>query len=470
MTKMQQIRHHLWELLRQQTGVALVYLSLILIPLIGLAGLAIDSAYLVYLKTRLQTTADAAALASARNLPFKQTQLTTNQVSSLGNIASYYGNLNMPANDFGNVIMSNDMEFGYWQQQTFVAHNEFTTGNEFINAVQVTASLTSAKGNAPDLHFAQLFNASANQLSHTSIALAQTDNSGNASNCLRLGLTALGVTELGSTNNFYDGTCVHGEGGIKLGSSNCAAASGPAGAAIFSVPFPGGPLGNGGTDYGSNNAVKPHDECGSGQPNNDLLSHTQSKSLLDYADNDVEFIFDLAFTAGHLAHTIAVQQAIDDLIATGIPQGLQVQTYTDDVTIDTDLENTVIISSGTIDVTSNHSLNNVYLLADKNVEVGSNVNLGRLDYCTNPNQDQLLIMAAEEIKIGSNTRTTAAQFIAGQYIDFGSNEPLYGNSLLSGGDIKLGSNVDIHPCDASNPVINYATNEGNQIVASRLVY
>lgn len=455
---------------RQESGVALVYLSLILIPLIGLAGLAIDSAYLVYLKARLQSTADAAALASARNLPANKTQLSSAEAADLRNIAYYYGHLNMDTDDYANVIGDQDIVFGHWQEANFTAEANFTNDQQVINAVQVTASLSPTKNNAPPLHFAQLLQTNANRLSQTSIALAQADPNHTSSNCLHLGLTALGITELGSANNFFDGTCVHGEGGIKLGSSNCAADDGPAGPALFSVPFPGGPLGNGGTDYGTNNAVKPYHQCGSGPPNNDLLAHTQSKTLLDYANGGSALLFDLAYSPGHAAHSTAVSDAINALVANGLPSGLEVQIYPTDVTINSDLTNTAIISSGKIDVTSNNSLNNVYLLAHDNVEIGSNVNLGRNDFCSNPGPEQLLIMAAKDINIGSNTRSTAVQMIAGHYLDFDSNEPLYGNTLLSGGDIKFGSNVDIHPCEAHHPVIDYGTNKANQVVASKVVY
>lgn len=463
---------HLRHLIQYQSGVGLVYLSLILIPLIGLAGLAIDSAYLVYLKARLQITADAAALASARNLPSHSTQLTSSQLNSLHNLAFDYGHLNMSSSHYGNVINPTDLVYGYWQTQdnSFMPMASFATGNEYINAVQVTASLLDSKGNAPKSHFAKLFDNSANQLSHTSIALAMGGTSGTVNNCLRQGLTALGVTEFGSNNNFLDGTCVHGEGGIKLGSNNCAADSGPAGAAGLSVPFPGGPLGSGGTDYGSDNAVKAHDECGSGSGNNDLLAHTQSKVLLDYLAPNTSFLFNTSIAAGDDAHSTAIRQAIDELITNGLPTAMNVFIDSGDITIESDLTNTVIVSGGTIDVPSNLSLNNVYLLADHKVEVGSNVNLGRIDFCSNPGPEQLLIIAAEEIKIGSNTNTIAAQLIAGKFIDYGSNEPVYGSSLLSAGDIKFGSNTRIHSCQGVNPVMNYAPPNSNAVTASKLVY
>ena len=53
---------------RNEKGVALVYVAILLVVFLGIAALAVDVGYLMVGKTELQRTADAAALAATRQL------------------------------------------------------------------------------------------------------------------------------------------------------------------------------------------------------------------------------------------------------------------------------------------------------------------------------------------------------------------------------------------------------------------
>lgn len=54
--------------LKEEQGATLIYLALMLLVLIGMIGLALDGGYAYYQYRRMQTAADAAALAGARHL------------------------------------------------------------------------------------------------------------------------------------------------------------------------------------------------------------------------------------------------------------------------------------------------------------------------------------------------------------------------------------------------------------------
>src|SRR5689334_11451875 len=69
MAKLQQIRNAVRE---QEQGVALVYLALAGMALMGLAALALDGSNLYAHRRQMQTAADAAALAGVRSMALNQ--------------------------------------------------------------------------------------------------------------------------------------------------------------------------------------------------------------------------------------------------------------------------------------------------------------------------------------------------------------------------------------------------------------
>jgi Flp pilus assembly protein TadG len=62
------LQYHVEQVRRQENGVTLIYLALVLMVLIGFAGIAIDGSNVYMQRRRMQTAADAAALAGARSM------------------------------------------------------------------------------------------------------------------------------------------------------------------------------------------------------------------------------------------------------------------------------------------------------------------------------------------------------------------------------------------------------------------
>ena len=67
-TVIAKFQYHGEQVRRQENGVTLIYLALVLMVLIGFAGIAIDGSNVYMQRRRMQTAADAAALAGARSM------------------------------------------------------------------------------------------------------------------------------------------------------------------------------------------------------------------------------------------------------------------------------------------------------------------------------------------------------------------------------------------------------------------
>ena len=86
--------------MRNDSGQALVFVALILMVLVGMAALVVDGGSWYQADRRLQTAADAAALAGAQHLPTEQTQART---VALDYAQRNYGGIPAPAVDFPDV-------------------------------------------------------------------------------------------------------------------------------------------------------------------------------------------------------------------------------------------------------------------------------------------------------------------------------------------------------------------------------
>ena len=112
--------------------------------LIGVAGAAtaVDLGRAYSFRSNLQIAADSAALSAAVNLP---------DMDAARESAIRYASINMPG--FSNLITADDIEFGHWNPETQILEPD----DQAPSALRVTASLTSAKGNAPTTLFAGVF-------------------------------------------------------------------------------------------------------------------------------------------------------------------------------------------------------------------------------------------------------------------------------------------------------------------------
>lgn len=123
-------------------GQALVSLGLVLPVILAMGALAVDVGYLLAVRTELQRTADASALAAVQALPDEGEAVR---------VAVEYSETNDP--EHGAVVGEDDVIPGHWDSKTGV----FTPGGTPANAVQVFAFRNRVRGNAPRLFFARIF-------------------------------------------------------------------------------------------------------------------------------------------------------------------------------------------------------------------------------------------------------------------------------------------------------------------------
>ena len=129
---------------RKERGVALILVAILVVLLFGMAALAVDGSHIYEIRTQVQATVDAAALAAAKQLP-DQTAARAAAIDA--------ATKNMDPSVHGTVVQPGDVEFGKWDfnTKTFVV----TGSSSSINSVRVTVSRTVANNNPINLTIAK---------------------------------------------------------------------------------------------------------------------------------------------------------------------------------------------------------------------------------------------------------------------------------------------------------------------------
>lgn len=144
-------------LLRDRRGGIAVLTALSAPILAGFAALAIDVGRAYMVRTELQSTADAAALAAAAKLPNGSAALAEARAIVAQNLAS---------SEHGDVLADGDLVIGTWEPGS----RAFTPGGASPNAVQVTLRRSAANGNPLPTFFARLLGTEVFDLHARSIA------------------------------------------------------------------------------------------------------------------------------------------------------------------------------------------------------------------------------------------------------------------------------------------------------------
>ena len=126
---------------------------------VSMAAFTIDVSYFYLLKSRLQMTADVAALAAAGEFPDEDEVYAT---------ALEYAGKNMPTSDHGSVLLNADMVTGNWDSDT----RTFTPAGAPLNAVKVVTRRAQANGNAAGTFFARIIGIDNIDIQRTAIAIA----------------------------------------------------------------------------------------------------------------------------------------------------------------------------------------------------------------------------------------------------------------------------------------------------------
>jgi hypothetical protein len=199
----------------EEGGVAIL-VALVMTALLGFGALALDFSHSSYVKVKLQSAADAAALAAVQALP-DSAAATAAALDLAGK--------NVPG-DYGTVMRSGDVVFGSFDPGSAT----FSAGASPQNAVQVTASRTSAAGNAAPLFLARA-------LGRTSVdvrtrAIAYRGSTGPTSCVFVLDPNANSALNVGGSGDFSVPNC-----GVQVNSGHNKAANASNGSDVSAKSF-----------------------------------------------------------------------------------------------------------------------------------------------------------------------------------------------------------------------------------------
>lgn len=138
-----------------QSGAALVLVAVSLVALMGVVALAVDIGLLFHVRTKLQATADAAALAAAPEIPSEFDARL---------VAREYVGLNEAGDDA--VLKDESVVLGNWD----AGNKQFTPDGNPLNAVEVTVERTQGNENPVPLWFARVLGINDADVSATAIA------------------------------------------------------------------------------------------------------------------------------------------------------------------------------------------------------------------------------------------------------------------------------------------------------------
>ena len=158
-------RHNAKGLLRDRRGVVGAWVALMLVMLLGVAALAVDMGFLWVVRNRLQSTADASALAGASQLGVDEATVKAETVT--------YAQKNLPPGSHGTALADADVVLGHWDADTRTFILKGTTAGPGqacsnpvpqetdpnclpLDAVKVTTRRAQANGNPVQLYFARV--------------------------------------------------------------------------------------------------------------------------------------------------------------------------------------------------------------------------------------------------------------------------------------------------------------------------
>ncbi len=150
-------------------GAILVLSAFLMLVMLGMVAFALDTGYITTVKTQLQASADAGALAGASSLLDGQEQAET--------VAQRYAEANRASGDAVSIVPGEDLEIGYWDSSERSFH-ALGGAHPTPNAVRVTARLSAARGNQANLFFGRLLGSDSVDLSATAVGVVQSNFKG----------------------------------------------------------------------------------------------------------------------------------------------------------------------------------------------------------------------------------------------------------------------------------------------------
>ena len=438
-------RHNAKGLLRDRRGAVAAWVALMLVMLLGMGALAVDMSFLWVMRNRLQSTADAAALAGASQLGVDEATVKAQAVA--------YAQKNLPPGSHGTALADADVVLGHWDNDTRTFIPVGTTAAPGtacsnpvpqetnpnclpLDAVKVTTRRAQANGNPVSLFFAGVLGIQTADVVTAAIAEGE-GGPGGEDNCYTNGIVAGRQVLAGSTLQLFDAFCVHGEEmGVKVGSQNTFQNG-------TEISMPDLAL----LDAGSDN-IGLEDALYERSMLPDVAY--QVGELIDGIKNDLpDYMPDYI-------NTVSYSLPSNALDGYGTPWGVEGTAYIINETVSIDsgrtLNNVVIIAENVLSIGSDFTITNAILAANNTggtvgrVQLGSYGTIGSSEYCLS-GLGTVEVLAMENVLVGSNTDIFGGQFIAGVDADLGSDLiSTTGLGIQAVRDVKLGSQLEFTGC------------------------
>ena len=141
---------------KNQQGVVLILVALLLVVLLGMVALSVDIGYLMAARNEAQNVADAAALAATRELGEEHYLELSVDEAKIRSVAREVAGDNTIANESIGITNDSDIEIGYWNTETTTFSTSPTGILTKPNSVRVTARRSDADNGAVNTFFAKV--------------------------------------------------------------------------------------------------------------------------------------------------------------------------------------------------------------------------------------------------------------------------------------------------------------------------
>ena len=423
---------------RRDDGSVAIVVALMLPVILGMAAL-VEASRVYTVKNQLQITADAAAMASVKQVPSGPVTAT----------AKHYAELNMPAAEqYGGtaVLIDSDVETGTWDADR-VNPGPFDPAGTPADAVRVTT-----RAEMP-LFFAAAFNSFGFDTPESFRPAAEATALLRPDKCYQNGFVAGGTIAMNSSNTFKSGFCVYGHDGVSMNSSNVYEAGTGVGMSDLAANWTA--LAEGfHQNEGLEEALFEKDIAAPALGEAGLLID----SLIDGSGPIPDYITQIPPPSATLP---------DDLVA----GTMYIYTGTADITLGNE-NDIAIISNHSIKIQAGSLLTSVLLASRESVDISSNVEIGNVDFCATGDGASLIISGGavsdkKDVPVGteSNIKLHGVQVVSDGSVEMNSNLDITGASMQSTGNITFNSRFDVAGCpDETSPNVT-----GGETLVSQLV-
>ena len=419
------------EFLSAERGSATVWSVTWFSLFVAFAGVSVDSTRGFQMKTMLQGTADAAALAAVIDLPREDQAAAT---------AIAYAETNLPPEIYGNVLTSSNVELGKWDAENHI----FAAGEAQPDAVRVRVSSSEETGNPVMTNFLRIIGVMNWDVS--AVAIAQRF----IPRCFTDGLVARGYVDTSSNNQYFNQFCVHGQQGVHIQSGNYFEPETNVSMPdldLLQLPASG---------MESNPGLPAALRAGFLNPR--MVDHVPEiiNALLDPSHPDIP----TWINTDQPVITVNTQFKLSDAIpgriyhVTCSSPNKQINIPSTKV-----LVRLIVVSDCQVGIPAGAELHDVIIASQApasndgaNIHFSSNIRLGRDDNCADGGGVQFF--TTESLFISSSATFNGVQFISAKDVTMGaSDEGVKGLSVQAGGNIFLSSGNMFGLCPGDDPLL-----------------